>query len=997
MMVADDSSGIAQGRRCHVTLLFSDLCDYTTLSESIDPEDVAAVLQATKALAARVIEKHGGTLNQFYGDGLLAVFGLPQSSEDDPRRAAETALELHEALRGLSFELELPPRFSTRLHSGIHAGLVFARSSDARDGRYEIVGDPINTAARLCSAAGPDEILASEAALSGVTPFFELEELAPLRLKGKYEPLPAYRLLRKTGLSSRFEARVQRGLTPFVGRQRELARLLAAFEGVLGGASRLCQIIGDVGVGKTRLVSELDQRVRGRATVYGGGSESLGQAPPLQPFLQILTQVFELSLVSSPERARRKLTDRALALDRALAPHLPGLEQLLGVASLPEALGPEEVARRNADAVTAVVAALARRQPTCLLLDDWHAADDASYRVLARLLGALRQEPLPLLVISTNRWLERSDPLTALGEVIELGPLDRADAESAIEALLPNAIDLGVAESIRERSGGNPLFLEELCQAWPYAAREPDAPARERVPGGLYSLIQARVERLPPELLRLARAAAVIGAELEVWLLERVAPGEDVAEGLTRLAASGFIHATERADVYRYKHGVTREVVYGSVRIGERRQLHEAIADALLARFPGASTHAHCERLAHHYAAAGRPSRAALYAEMAGDKAAHTSSLDRARLHYRAALAELDKLSSVPAQRLRWLEVSRKWAAACVFSPAPEQIDVLERALRHTEQIGDAAGIAHSHYWLGWIHYTLGDQERASEHTRRALSIAQVDAQDRLLTQLLANLGQIQLACAEARTALASLERAVASKHEQARAASGETVPVGYLYALGCRGLAHGYLGEFERAQADLGAALELVEGREHAIEASLLGLLSMVQLWQGELSACRQTTGRMRNIAERVGGPYVFAMSRTFGGYARAMLEHDAKALDELAAAVNWIEQREMRLFHSFGLALAAEACLEHGRYAEAERFAVRALERAEQLDRLGELAARRVLARCYARDPRRTREAATLLEEARAVAAARSSERELALIDRALGAYRSEGSPVG
>jgi class 3 adenylate cyclase len=631
MILANDSThDFDQGRRCHVTLLFSDLCDYTALSESADPEDVAAVLQATKTLARQVVQKHGGTLNQFYGDGLLAVFGLPQTSEDDARRAAETALELHAGLRDLSFDFDLPPRFSTRLHSGIHAGLVFARSSDARDGRYEIVGDPINTAARLCSAAGPDEILASEAALRGVAPFFELEGIAPLRLKGKFEPLPAFRLLRKTGLSTRFEARAARGLTPFVGRQGELRRLLDAFEAARRGSFRLCHVTGDVGVGKTRLASELKRELAEQAAVYAGNSESYGLPPPLQPFLQILMQIFELSPDFSREESLAAIGRRTRALSPALERHRPALEQMLGVATEWTERDPEEIAQRNEAALTAVLATSCEERPLCLLLDDWHAADDASYRVLRRLLAAPGEGPRQLLVVTTSRFLERSDPLVELGEVIELGPLDSVDAERAIDALLPHALDMGVAETIRQRSGGNPLYLEELCQAWPYAgARDPELPASQRVPSALHGVIQARIERLPPDLLRLARAAAVIGNEFEVGLLERVLPDDAIVDALPRLAASGLVHATERAGVYRYKHGVTRDVVFDSVRIGERRRLHGAIADVILARSASASVA--CEALAHHYAGAGRPSRAAKYAEMAGDKAALSSSLDRAR------------------------------------------------------------------------------------------------------------------------------------------------------------------------------------------------------------------------------------------------------------------------------------------------------------------------------------------------------------------------------
>jgi tetratricopeptide (TPR) repeat protein len=210
-------------------------------------------------------------------------------------------------------------------------------------------------------------------------------------------------------------------------------------------------------------------------------------------------------------------------------------------------------------------------------------------------------------------------------------------------------------------------------------------------------------------------------------------------------------------------------------------------------------------------------------------------------------------------------------------------------------------------------------------------------------------------------------------------------VPVGFVYALGCQGVAHAYLGDFEEAHTCLDTALGAVDGLEHAIEASLLGLLAMVQLWECRFVECLITTERMRNIAERVGGPYVFAMSRSFGGYARWMCKRDPKALDELAGAVDWIEQREMRLFHSLGLALVADAFFSAERHQEAERYATRALERAEQLDRLGEIAAQRVLARCRARQPGRASEADALLATARQLAQSRGSRRELALIELA------------
>jgi class 3 adenylate cyclase/tetratricopeptide (TPR) repeat protein len=975
------------GRRCHVTLLFSDLCDYTALNEAVDPEHVASMLQTAKTAVRRILEQHGGTLNQFYGDGFLAVFGLPSGREDDSRRAAEAALELHESIRNLHFDFALPAGFVARLHSGIHSGLVFARSSDVREGRYEIVGDPITTAARLCSVAGPDEILASAVSLRGIAPFFETESVAPLRLKGKYEPLPAFRLLSRTGLSTRFEARVQRGLTPFVGRAAELERLSGLASEVHAGRWRVVHIVGDVGVGKTRLLEEYRRSLHATgAQVHTGTCESYGRAPLLQPFLQILAQVFELQPALGRIESARRAEQRLNEIDAALVEHLPAL---LHLASLGGAVGqgPLELAALQSSlphALSQLLLALAARRPLVLLLDDWQWADDASYRVLRQLLGSLEREPRPILLVLMTRSLDADDPISSVGEQIALGPLTHADAERAIAALLPHAPELGLVDSIHARSGGNPLFLEELCQAWPFRPRDGEEPPIQPVPSLLHGLIQARVERLPAPLARIAQAAAVIGSEFEAWLLERAIDEPGLAQGLERLVADSLVHESDRPGVYRFKHGVTRDVVYDSVLIVERRRWHAAIAEAIVTRFGPAAQIEHSEPLAYHYAGAGKHTLAASSAELSGDKALASSSLDRARQHYRTALSELEKLATSAHEQARLVKVSRKWAAACVFSPAPEQIEILERALQLSLTLGDVGSVAHSHYWLGWIHYALGDQERAFFHTERALVLAEGDEHHKLRAQLLANLGQIQLVAADPEPAAKNLQSAVAIKHAQAGVTRSAATPVGFVYALGCRGLLQGYLGDFTDAEHCLQTALDRVLGAEHAIEASLLGLLGMVQLWRGRYVECLNTAQQMRRTAERVRGPYVFAMSQTLGGYARFMLRREPEALIELQEAVDWLDEREMRLLISFCFGSVAEALAADGQFEAARRYALRALQRAAQLDRLGEITAQRVLALCCARE-RRLDQARHHLEQAGAAALARAAPREQAMVQLA------------
>jgi class 3 adenylate cyclase/tetratricopeptide (TPR) repeat protein len=986
------------GRRCHVALLFSDLCEYTALSEISDPEDVASMLQAAKHTAMTVIEKHGGTLNQFYGDGFLAVFGLPIPGEDDARRATEAALELHETIRELRFEFELPPGFRVRLHSGIHSGLVFARDSDPRHGRYELIGDPVNTTARLCSAAGMDEILASEVTLRGVAPFFETESVEPLRLKGKGEPVPVYRVLGRSRITTRFEARAHRGLTPFVGRAHELERLSAAFDRVTRDdhAVRLAHVIGDAGVGKTRFLEEFRRRLPGEALSYVGCCESYGNVPPLLPFLQVLRLVFGLAPDAKKPDALAAIQSRLGTLDENLPRHLPAflhalsLEPLLVAPNAPT----DAVQSAISSAICALLFALAAEHPLLLILDDWQWADDASHQVLADLLSSLSTTPARVLVVAGARSLAAADPLSREGELLELRPFDAAEVAAAVHALLPNVVELAVKDVIQERSGGNPLFLEELCQAWPDAAGGGETSASRRVPNTLHGLIQARVERLPVRLLDVARAAAVVGSEFEQWLLEQVNGGDELGVLLEGLAQNHVIYAGSMPGVYRFNHGITREVVYDSVKLGERRRLHAAIAAAIEARFGPEGAAAHCEALAYHFAGAAEPERAAAYAEVAGDKAAATSSLDRARQQYRTALTELDRLPASLTQRRRWLSVSRKWAAACVFSPSLEITEVLNRALGYAQELEDLDASARAHYWLGWLHYALGAQTLARSHTEHALELAARSKNTKLTAQLLANLGQIHVSAAECAEALRCLDRALDLKREHVSPRRQPSVPVGFAYAMACKAIVHGYLGDFEAAASCVDAAFDAAGNTGHAIDASLFGLSGMVLLWQGRWQDCMEASKRTRATAERVSGPYVFAMSQTLAGYARWMLSREPSAIEELKHAVDWLEGRRIGLFLSLNYAYVAEALSMSGDSVGARQYALRAIERSAHSDRLGDVVAYRALARLSLLEDGDSARAEEYLARGRTTAEARGSRREVALVDLSLAELLASGS---
>ncbi len=966
----------AVGRRCHVGLLFSDLSDYTALNEASDPELVASLLSATKAVAARVIAKHGGTLNQFYGDGFLAVFGLPTPTEDDVRHATEAALELHAAIRSLKLDADLPAGFTARLHTGIHAGLIYAREADPSAGRYELVGDPVNTTARLCAAADSDEILASEAALRGVEPFFETETVEPLQLKGKGKPVPVVRVLGRTAVATRFEARTRRGLTPFIGREHELSLLSDALAQARGKKTVVVHVLGDAGVGKTRLLDELRRRLESDAAVVSGCCESYGNIAPLQPFLQVLRQVFDVGIEASREESARAVEAGLARLGDGLSRHLPTLLQVLSLGS--QARGEPAAELSLSAAITALFSTLCERRPLVLLLDDWQWADDASRLLVTQVVEQLAKESRAVLVVMNVRARAVLDPLLPDATVVELLPFDLAESEQAIRALMPGTLDLAVTGVIQQRSGGNPLFLEELCQSMPREGGT-EGPG-SGVPSTIHGLIQARVERLPADLALVSQAAAVIGSEFEEWLLARIVGPDGLGRALEHLAENDVVYAGRNPGLHRFKHGITREVVYNSVKLSDRRRLHGAIARAIEDCFGESGALERSEALAAHWSGAADPERASMYAELAGDKASSASSLDCARQQYGAAMLELDRISSSPFSRKRWLAVSWKWAAACVFSPAPEQVALLERSLEFAERLDDTEAISRSHYWLGWLHYALGQQDRARGHSEKAVELAERVTNFKLVAQLVANLGQIQAAGADCARALEALDRAVSLKQKHVKTRFLRAVPVGFAYALGMKALVHGYLGDFEEADAAMETALRSVRGAEHAIEASLLGLRGMIEIWSGRYAECIETARQSRTRAERVSGPYVFATSQTLGSYARLALGPDPQALDELAKAVAWVDERGMRLFFSFSAACLAEALVNAGDLVRGRRQAERALEQVKEGDRLGEVPAYRALARASlsAGDAAVAHE---LLERADQAAERHGSRRERAL----------------
>jgi class 3 adenylate cyclase len=395
---------LLEGERRQTTVLFSDLSGYTAMNEMLDPEEVEGLLSRIKTEAVQIVESYGGIVNQFVGDEVLALFGIPTAHEDDPVRAVRAALELHAMVRRISVEAEGCLGQPIRLHTGISTGLVVTNLRDQRDGTYGITGDTVNTAARLKAQADADAILVSPEMQRWIADFFATETLEAVALKGKAQSIIPYQVVHQTRVATRFEAAAQRGLTRYTGRVHDLATLHRCLEQVRAGRGQFVTVVGEAGVGKSRLLFELRHSLdRDAITVVQGRCQPYGTLTPYLPFRDALRWGLQLREEDTPEQLLAKAVTNIRTIDPALEPYIPLYLHLLSIQSeaypLPAALQGGELRRALADALAAIITLQARRQPMVLMLEDWHWADQASDAALQRLIGLIAPYPVLLVLL----------------------------------------------------------------------------------------------------------------------------------------------------------------------------------------------------------------------------------------------------------------------------------------------------------------------------------------------------------------------------------------------------------------------------------------------------------------------------------------------------------------------------------------------------------------------------------------------------------------------
>jgi class 3 adenylate cyclase len=545
------------GERKPVTALFVDVVGSTALAERMDPEDWTAMMNQAFDLLSRAVYRYEGTIAQLQGDALVAFFGAPGAHEDDPERAILAALDMVSVADEFGQQLRQERGIDFRIRAGINTGPVMV-GNVGTDLRYEYtaLGDAMNTAARMQAAAEPGTVIVTEATLHLAAGAFDVTDLGEIEVKGKTEPVHAFRVLGRRAAPERRRGLERIGLdSPMVGRAEPLQRLEAAFEVVRAGRGRAAFVIGEPGIGKSRLLAELRARVAGNEPSVSwveGRCVSYGRNLPYHLLIEIVRSILDLPFIESDTEGRARL-DAALAEalrdePEWIADTAPYLAHLLSLPLRPdeaerENLGPDTIQARYGAAVHRLLRAVAGRGPVVLVCEDLHWADPASIDVAAQVMPLATQ--LPVLFVGALRaetdspgWSLIAQARELFGDAlteIRLEPLSDADSRSLVSNLLEiESLPERVRDLILARAEGNPFFVEEvvrmLIEHDAIVSRgdhwvATDGIAKIEIPETLHGLLLARIDQLPEAARRSLRIASVIGRQFPARVLERVVAG----------------------------------------------------------------------------------------------------------------------------------------------------------------------------------------------------------------------------------------------------------------------------------------------------------------------------------------------------------------------------------------------------------------------------------------------------------------------------------------
>ncbi|MBI3756848.1 MAG: AAA family ATPase [Deltaproteobacteria bacterium] len=736
--------------RRQLTVMFCDLVGSTALSEQLDPEELRDVVRTYQETCTVVIQRYDGYIAQHLGDGLLVYFGYPAAHEDDAVRAVRAGLEIIQELPRLNEQTtanvgarrrRAPTALTTtslQVRIGIHTGLVVIGEIGASEKREMLaLGETPNLAARLQGLAEPDTVVISQATYRLVQGLFESQSLGPQTLKGISTPMPVYRVSGEGGAQSRFEAMVQTGLTPLLGRAEELALLQRRWEQVKVGDGQVVLLSGEPGIGKSRLVQELKEHVDAEgATRIEFRCSPYHQNSALYPIIDHLQRLLQFT---REDTFAVKLAKLQHMLARYRFPQADTVPLLVALLSLPHPEGsppitgsPQKQKEKTQAALIAWLIEEAEQRPVYSIWEDLHWADPSTLEVLTLLLDQAPTTRMLTLLTSrpefSSSWGSRSY-LTQL----TLSRLGQPQIEAIIERITGGKVlPLDMVQQIVTKTDGVPLFVEELTKTVVETlGAQPDASSLQMgVPSTLQDALMARLDRLG-SAKEIAQLGATLGREFSYELLHAVANQEEsnLQQGLRQLVETELIYqrGLPPQATYLFKHALIQDTAYQSLLKSKRRQLHQQIAQVLEAQFPE-TKETQPELLAHHYTEASLAEQAIPYWQQAGQRASQRSAYAEAIAHLTKGLEVLKTLpdSSERAQQELTLHTALGGPLIAIKSyTAPEVEKVYTRARELCSRVGETPLLFPVLWGLYGFYWIRGESQTANELGAQLLRLAQ--------------------------------------------------------------------------------------------------------------------------------------------------------------------------------------------------------------------------------------------------------------------------------
>ena len=902
------AAGQIEGERRQVTVVFADISGFTALSERLDPEDVAGLVNDCLKELAQAVYQYEGMVDKFIGDCIMAVFGAPIALEDDAENALRATIAMRENLQKFNRRWIEKLGQPLDLHIGVNTGMVIAGNigSDLRMS-YTVMGDTVNVASRLESAAKAGQIFVSRNTYRLTRGAFAFQELDPIKVKGKQEPLLVYELLHAKLQPDK--ARGVEGLfSPLVGREAERQALVANLEKLQSGKGQIDVILGEAGIGKSRLLAEIRRGEGKDLTWLEGRSFAFSRSLGYGAFLDLLRRFAGIADEDSEAEAAASLKGRLHGILPGDVESYAVLAQLLSMrldsqeTAAVSAVTGEAFRDRLFAVLERLLLTLAQQNPVVVALEDIHWADHSSLELLDHLFALITQAPIAFVLLSRPKqespanWAKLDAALEGYRPYfleVPLKPLSGEASGNLVCGLLDGSIlPHKLGEVILNKSEGNPFFVEEVLRslieqgvlarangAWKVTGLVDNF----QVPDTLQGVLLSRLDRLPEETKRVVQKAAVIGRVFLLRVLERMAREEtDLDSQMSLLEDAALVR--ERARIpeieYIFHHALAQEVAYQTLLGPARKLLHQRVGEAMESIF-AERIDQYRALLAYHFFKGEAWEKAFAYSAGEAEAAVQLYAYAEAREHYHRALDSLKHLPDNVSNRQKEVDLSVRLVNVSLQSESPEKnLEILTEAENQAAALEDEARLARVQLWIGRVHYLAGRLREAISYFQKVLAVAPKFGDPELMALPGAVIGRVLILQGQFAKAFQLLDRsaplleAMQNRHE-------------FLFACLYRAVARVFLGDYAAGAAEIDQVLKIAQAsRNQNAESMVYTAQAMSRVTAGKYQEAMEAAQASLAVAEKSGDTMFRYSSNSFMAWALTGLGEYQRALEHWSAA---------------------------------------------------------------------------------------------------------------